>query len=452
MTRNNSSSFTRISAPKGRLIQGKVRIPPSKSETNRAYIIGALDTQPFTIYNPSLSDDSQALVSFLQAVGIDLRIEADSVTVVGHFGNSTSESVTVDLKDAGTALRFVLAFANYLNGETIITGSDRLSQRPIKPLIDCLNAAGAAITYLEKPGHLPVKVQGQHPINSTTLTVDVGLTSQVLSALLLMGPVLTEKSRIFFDNNKLVSRTYAVLTIDVLRAVGIEWEQKTSCMELTDNQFKTHEMVIGGDWTAASYWLGLASTIPAELQLMNLAQDSAQGDAEQLAIFEQWGLATDFDEAGNLNIKNERGNIVQPFSESFGLMPDLAQTFAVLAAFAPEHSRLFDLETLPYKETHRIDALVSELEALGLAVKSGSDYLSIHGGNMTVRRAVQTFGDHRMAMSFAILANYFGSIVIEAPGVVAKSYPDFWQDLQGVGYSIEMLEEDSRTEIATTLQ
>lgn len=428
--------FVTIRKPESLKLAGRIALPPSKSETNRALVIGAFSDKPFTIENYSKSDDSRVVIDFLRQAGIRVDTDDSSCVVVGNIMDVKPETLEVDLKHAGTALRFLTALATFLPTTTILRGSEQLSRRPIATLIDTLTNVGANIEYLEESGRLPVRIQGSPDLDPTSFKIDVSQSSQMLSALLLVAPRQALGTRIYFDDNRLVSRSYIELTLQVLKRLGIHWKWKASCLELESNVIAADRYRVGGDWSAASYWLGLASTIVSDIELLDLDLDSAQGDRKQLEIFSGWGLQMRRSDAG-LRLTNTDGNLVQPIDVDFESMPDLVQTFAVLSCYASGPSKLHHLKTLPYKETDRVAAISEQLTLLGIGVKRQNDSLKITPAAIHPQQPIETYEDHRMALSFSLLVNMADALQLHNPSVVNKSYPTFWDDLQSVGYEIQ---------------
>lgn len=425
---------------------GEIELPGSKSETNRLLLLGALLPERLTIYNPSQSDDSNVIVDFLQKVGISVVQQPGQYIVTGHITESTFETVEVDLQHGGAPLRFITAFSVYLNGTTILTGSPQLMRRPIEPLVESLKAIGAEITYLETPGRLPIKIVGDPFLRVSSLKVDASQSSQMLTALLLLAPLLEPGVRVFFHNSRLVSEPYITMTLKMLAKFGLFWEKKEGCFELLEPQVNNQlSYQVEGDWSSASYWLAMAATRESKLCFRNLFADSLQGDAQQLLYFNQWDLSTRFTDDG-LVVKNTIGNVVQPFDFDFRNMPDLAPTFAVLACFAERPCRLTGLETLVHKESNRVEALCNELSK-GLAnlysarvQENNSQSLTLNIEpllSLSLTEALGVYGDHRLAMAFSILANLLETVTILDPDVVSKSYPNYWKELQRLGFELD---------------
>jgi 3-phosphoshikimate 1-carboxyvinyltransferase len=414
-------------------LQGTVDLPGSKSESNRALLFGALVPGPFALRNCSDCEDSQVFLSWLHTLGIGPHQSEDTLQLDGHLGQVPVADYTHHLGLAGTALRFITAACCWTPGTHVLTGAPRLLERPVQPLVDALRASGAHIRYLDREGYLPLHITGQPQWRPTDFAIDASQSSQLLSAILLMAPLLPTGCRVQVLG--LTSRSFYALTTALLARWGYHWLPVGDSLVLQPTTAVPTDHTVESDWSAASYWLGLAATRPAMLQLRWLQPDSLQGDAGQLAIFRQWGMHLRF-EGDTLHIDSTDCQVA-PLDYDFSLMPDLAQTFAVLATWANAPSHFTGLHTLPLKETDRIQALVAELANLGVDTRSTKNSLSIlPTTTQALQRPVATYHDHRFAMSFALLANKLPRVPIADPMVVAKSYPAFWRHLAQVGYGV----------------
>jgi 3-phosphoshikimate 1-carboxyvinyltransferase len=419
-------------------IAGNIALPGSKSLTNRALVVAAQSNRAFTIDNASDSEDSAVVLRFLQSLGYGVAVKDSTWTVSPQtVASGDNETIHIDLHEAGTAMRFITAFCCTCNGTFVLTGTERLRQRPIAPLVTALQQAGADIQYEDKQGFLPIRIRGNGAWRPAQFTVAAGESSQFVTALLLLAPRLTLGCTVRLAG-ALASEPYVRMTVGLLQSLGIAWQSTDAGYRLERNTVEADGYLVESDWSAASYLLGLAATIKADVTLRHLRADSLQGDAAQLAIFRQWGLNMEWVGTDALNVTNPTGALLpRPLNFDFSPMPDLAQTFAVLAASANGSSRFTGLHTLPLKETNRLQALVTELAKLGIGATATEESLFIEGGTLqTPIQSIGTYNDHRMAMSFAVAANLLGRTTIEAPQVVRKSYPRFWDDLATLGYAL----------------
>lgn len=405
-------------------IKGRISLASSKSESNRALIIQALCQGNVQIENLSNSNDTIALEKGLKQL------------------NTATGQTTIDIGAAGTSMRFLTAFAACREGkECTLTGSERMKQRPIKILVDVLRQLGADIQYLENEGYPPLHIRGKH-LKGGKLTIKADVSSQYITAILLLAPSLEDGLYLSFDGT-ITSRPYLEMSLKMMRYFGIEfiWRDNGNAIEIKPQPYKNGKIKIEADWSAASYWYLIAVLSKnCELEITGLKKESLQGDSKCADIFKAFHIETIFTEKGIL-IKKTDPDLDAPLLHEidFSEVPDIAQTLAVAFAATGSSAYFTGLHTLKIKETDRIQAIINELAKLN--IKAGSnqkDDLTIHAGEIkSATEAIKTYEDHRMAMSFAPLALRLGHIDIEDPVVVNKSYPDYWNDLKMVGFEVE---------------
>ena len=415
-----------IKAPQ--TLDADIMLPASKSISNRALIIHALagsDTMP---RNLSDCDDTRVV---LQAL------------------NNRPE--VIDIGAAGTAMRFLTAWLAATGGTHTLTGSDRMKHRPIGILVDTLRILGADISYLEQEGFPPLLIKGQK-LHGGSIEIPGNVSSQFISALLLTAPVMTEGLELRLSGD-IVSRPYIDLTLCTMRQFGARADWADSCTIRVDSTpYEERPYLIENDWTAASYWYEIAALydIGSErISLHGLMDGSRQGDAVVKYIFSLLGVKTTFDSAAageptTVRLTRHAG-CVERFDYNFINCPDLAQTVAVTCCAIGVPFRFDGLASLKIKETDRLMALQQELGKLGYVVKIENDAELIWDGQTckACPMAVDTYDDHRMAMAFAPLAVKAGSVRINHPEVVTKSYPRFWDDLTSAGFHICSAATDS---------
>jgi 3-phosphoshikimate 1-carboxyvinyltransferase len=395
------------------IIKGEIQLTSSKSLSNRALIIQALCDDDFEINNLSDADDTVVLQQLL---------------------NSQERKLNVGL--AGTVMRFLTAFLALRDGEIILTGEHRMKERPIKVLVDVLKQLGAKIEYVEKNGFPPLKITGKK-IAGGKVVMDGSVSSQYVSALLMIAPKLKNGIQIDFLG-EITSKPYINMTIEMMRYFGasVRWENNTILVESGD--YKTKGFKVESDWSAASYWYSMVALAKeADITLYGLQKESLQGDAVVQAIYENFGVKTDFVDGGiRLTKKTSPTTHHAPLIIDFINCPDIAQTVAVTCAALNVPARLTGLKTLRIKETDRIAALQTELTKFGFNVEvENDDFIINHLSQGTYSLSeieVKTYNDHRMAMAFAPLA-LLEEITIEDENVVAKSYPNFWEDMKTIG-------------------
>lgn len=392
-----------------------VQLPASKSICNRALILNALSYSPYEIQNLSDCDDTDVMVKALNS--------NDS-----HF----------DVKAAGTAMRFLTAFLSKVVGEWTITGTERMKNRPIRILVDALNAVGAKIEYLEKEGFPPLRIMGS-ALQGGEISLDGGVSSQYISALLMIAPLM-EKGLTLHLQGKVISKPYIHLTLQLMKQYGVESEWGGSTIKVAPQSYRPLPYTVESDWSAASYWYEMmALSQQAEIELKGLFKESLQGDAAGAKLFAQLGVATDYKAGGVVLRKN--GNVCQKLIYDFVNEPDLAQTFVTTCAFMDIPFRFTGLQSLKIKETDRIEALKCELRKLGYVLTDTNGSILEWNGECCEPEAhpvITTYEDHRMAMAFApaSLVRKEG-IEIAHPEVVSKSYPHFWENLESAGFVVE---------------
>ena len=391
-----------------------VQLPASKSISNRAIILNALSLNLHPISNLSDCEDTSVILD-----------------------SFNSNSNVFDVKGAGTAMRFLTAFLAGMEGEWIIRGSKRMHERPIHPLVETLNALGAEIDYLEKEGFPPLKITGR-PLKGGEVYLAGDISSQFISALLMVAPLMENGLTIHIEKN-IVSRPYIDLTLGMMKEYGVHARWENNDITVKPQKYKAVELTVEADWSAASYWYEIVSILPgSEVKLKGLMKKSLQGDANVANLFTDLGVTTEYISDG-IVIRNAKKK-TKKFFHDFVNEPDLAQTFAATCCFKGIPFLFSGIQSLKIKETDRVAALISELKKLGFLLKeNGKGILEWDGERCFPDKepAIDTYDDHRMAMSLAPGAVVFKSLIINDPAVVSKSYPNFWSDLKQAGFRIE---------------
>ncbi|MDR2910996.1 MAG: 3-phosphoshikimate 1-carboxyvinyltransferase [Bacteroidales bacterium] len=398
-------------------MEGTVSLPSSKSISNRVLIIEALSNVPSKIHNLSDSDDTKVLMTALN-----------------------SNLNKFDIGHAGTAMRFLTAFLSRIVGEWEITGSERMKQRPIKILVDALNQLGAKIEYLENEGCPPLKIYGSY-LKGQTIELDGSVSSQYISALLMIAPTIENGLVLKFTGN-VTSRSYIELTLKLMGKFGIQYQWEGDTIIIPEQHYSMFDFTVEADWSGASYWYQLlAMAEKGEIILENLQLNSLQGDANIAGWFEKFGIISVQNKDGVLisKIKNiQPENLVLDFIEN----PDIAQTMACLCVAKNIPFNFSGLKTLKIKETNRIAALQNELIKFGAVLTEPEHNKLAWNGEInssSVQKipVIETYHDHRMALAFAPMALAGYNIEIDDPLVVTKSYPGFWEDLRKFDFKIE---------------
>lgn len=401
-----------ITPPKS--VQTTIQLPASKSISNRALILNALSLSTAPIKNLSDCEDTQVIIDAFN-----------------------SNSNQFDIKAAGTAMRFLTAILAGMDGNWIIGGSKRMHERPIHPLVETLIALGADIEYIEKDGYPPLNIKGKK-LKGGEVYLSGNISSQFISALLMVGPIM-ENGLIMHIENEIVSKPYIQLTIGLMAKYGVKVNWEGNTISVKQQKYKPVEITVESDWSAASYWYEIASLIPgSEITLKGLTKESLQGDSNVVNLFTDMGVTTEFESDGIIirSIKKR----TKKFFHNFVNEPDLVQTFAAACCFKNTHFLFSGIQSLKIKETDRVQAMINEFKKLGYVLKENEIGMLEWDGERcepVVNPSIDTYDDHRMAMSFTPGAITLGSININDPHVVSKSYPQFWNDLKHAGFKIE---------------
>jgi len=325
-------------------------------------------------------------------------------------------------------MRFLTAFLAGMKGEWIIKGSKRMHERPIHPLVETLVALGAEIDYLEKEGFPPLRIRGRQ-LKGGEVYLSGNISSQFISALLMIAPIM-EQGLIMHIEKEVVSRPYIDLTMAMMKQYGVIAKWDNNDIVVKPQKYQPTELSVEADWTAASYWYEIVSLMPgSEVKLLGLQKKSLQGDANVANLFIDLGVTTEYVDDGI--IIHPAKKKTKKFFHDFINEPDLAQTFAATCCFMGVSFLFSGIQSLKIKETDRVQALINELKKLGFMLKE-NDIGMLEWDNERCfpekEPAIDTYDDHRMAMSFAPGAIVFPSLIINDPLVVAKSYPHFWDD------------------------
>ena len=395
-------------------VKTTIQLPASKSISNRAMILNALCLSTAPIKNLSDCEDTKVLIDAFN-----------------------SDSNLFDIKAAGTAMRFLTAFLAGMEGEWIIKGTERMHQRPIHPLVETLTALGADIEYLEKEGFPPLKIRGKK-LNGGEVYLSGNISSQFISALLMVAPTM-KNGLIMHIEKEIVSKPYIDLTIGMMAKCGVHVKWEGNDITVKPQNYKAVDMTVEADWTAASYWYEIASLLPgSEIKLLGLTKDSMQGDSNVVNLFVDLGVSTEFVVDGIIIRSNNKKT--KKFFHNFINEPDLAQTFAATCCFKKVPFIFSGIQSLKIKETDRVQALINELKKLGYILTENEIGMLEWDGERCIPEkepAIDTYDDHRMAMSLAPGSIVKQSILINDPDVVYKSYPNFWKDLKPAGFVIE---------------
>ena len=396
-----------------------VKLPASKSISNRALMMYSLSGGTTLPSNLSDCDDTTVIIDALR-----------------HMPE------TIDIRAAGTAMRFMTAYLSVMQGTHVLTGTERMKHRPIGILVEALRRLGAQVAYVGEEGYPPLRITGESLVGGE-LDLPGNVSSQYISALLMIGPVL-KKGLTLKLQGEIISRPYIDLTLWMMREFGADAEWTgVDTIEVKPQPYKAREYFIENDWSGASYWyemVALSKDKEAEVRLSGLMDGSKQGDSSVRYIFSLLGVKTVFEtkEEGVPQTVTLRksGRCVPRLEYDFVNSPDLAQTFVVACAMMGVKFHFRGLRTLKIKETDRIEALKTEMRNLGFVLHDVNDEELYWDGERCVASedaSIDTYEDHRMALAFAPIA-LVQPVTINNPQVVTKSYPSFWEDIKAAGF------------------
>jgi len=405
---------------------GCISLPASKSESNRALMIKAMCQEGILIQNLSDAEDTQILNKCLRYI-----------ETCGFSGIP----MVVDAKNAGTVYRFLTAYLAIRSGKWLLIGSERMQERPIEQLVLALNQINADISYTDKKGYPPLLINGKK-LKGGQLNLESGISSQYITALLLIAPLLNNGLEIQLVGN-LISRPYVQMTIKIMEHFGVEVDYSDRLIKIEHQTYAKNVFTVSPDWSAASYWYEMvALSDEVDFLIPDLKKESMQGDRVLPVIFDQLGVSSEFTLEG-LKLKKQNRK-VNYFEYDFIDCPDLAQAVIVTCVGLGIEGSFKGLQSLRIKETDRIASLNNEIRLFGFSlveenptlwnlIKHSEDF------NFPINHVVNTYNDHRMAMSLAPLCLLTNKLIIEDPEVVKKSYPGFWKDLESVGFKIDRL-------------
>ena len=401
----------KIAHPNGHC-EGSINITGSKSETNRLLLLQAL-FNGFELKNTSNSDDSKVMQKALQ-----------------------TSSDRIDIHHAGTAMRFLTAYFSHIQGRSVVlTGSSRMQERPIQILVDALRDIGASISYEKEEGFPPLKIHGKK-LAGGKVELPADVSSQYISALLLLGPVLEQGLELHLVG-KITSIPYINMTLSLLNSLGVStsFEGQLICVSPM-KEIKKDIQIVESDWSSASYFFSIAAlSETAQIHLTSFRKESLQGDSVLRSIYDNLNVSSHF-EGDTLILKKENKPLPTSLKLDLSKAPDIAQTIAVSCYGLGIGCDLVGLHTLKIKETDRLEALNTELSKLGATIKVTENSLHLSPGiNFKENCSIPTYNDHRMAMAFAPLALKI-PLQIEASDVVSKSYPDFWKDMKKLNFQL----------------
>ncbi|QJC31311.1 3-phosphoshikimate 1-carboxyvinyltransferase [Enterobacteriaceae endosymbiont of Macroplea mutica] len=412
-------------------IHGVVTLPGSKSISNRALLLASLAKGKTNLINLLESDDTRYMIQSLKMCGINIQITNNNCYILGNNGIFNTKNNMLYVGNAGTVLRPLTAILSLnIQCNITITGDSRMKERPIKHLVDVLRSGGAKIIYLEKQNYPPLKLYGGF-LGKKQLIIDGSISSQFLTSLLIISPLLKHNTVIYIKNN-LVSKPYIDITIALMEKFGV--------MIHNDNyqKFIIHgnqkycspgEYIIEGDASSASYFLSAAAIKGGTVTLYNIDKHSIQGDIQYVSILKKMGAKIFY---GNNYITCQYNKTLKAIQMDMNHIPDVAMTIAVTSLFARGTTIISNIYNWRVKETDRLAAMAIELRKTGAYVVEGKDYISIQPPITILPVTIETYNDHRMAMCFSLLALSNVIINIINPNCIKKTYPNYFKDFKKI--------------------
>ncbi|RMF88646.1 MAG: 3-phosphoshikimate 1-carboxyvinyltransferase [Nitrospinota bacterium] len=412
----------RLPAP----IRKTIRVPGSKSLTNRALLIASLAAGDSTISGGLASDDTYYMIRNLRLLGVPIREEETGWIVSGQDGHFRGGDLELYAGNAGTTVRFLTALTCLVPHTQIITGDQRMQQRPIQDLVDALRMLGASME--SRNGCPPVTVRSSR-LQGGKVRVRGTISSQFLSALLMIAPYAEQEVFIEVEGD-LVSQPYVDLTLGVMEAFGGEvWQEDYHTFRVGNRHYTGRPYPVEADLTSAGYWFALAALTGSEIRVANVHPQSRQADKALLPILQAMGCRVTWGDGVTVRGPERLRGAGEV---DLGKLPDSVMTLAVVAALAEGETRIRGVANLRVKESDRLRATVTELRRIGIEAGELEDGLWVRGGKPHPA-VIQTYNDHRIAMSFAILGTAVGGISICDPQCVNKSYPTFFRELEKLG-------------------
>lgn len=410
----------------------EITIPPSKSYTHRALILSSLADGVSTIKNALWCDDTRITTECLRELGfhINTTVHQNSIADITVHGSikslTTSTDKHINIGESGTSARFFTALCSIMPFNTTITASKGFGKRPMSLLIKALTKIGVKINYLDTPGILPIKIYGGKTTLSNSVEVMGNVSSQYISALLLIAPLLNNGLQILITG-KTFSKPYIKMTIDMMRKFGINIDMRNHAYKVSKQEYSPQNIICEGDYSSASYFIALVAIMGGESILKGINRSSIQGDVRIIDIAVSMGCKAEWLNDSSV-IMCSRGK-PKPINIDLGDNPDLVPSVAVMCAFSKGTSKIKNIEHLKFKESNRITSLIKNFDKIGVNCNYTDNKLIINGQQFIIINKpviINTYNDHRIAMAFTILGLKIGNIIIDDIKCVRKSFPTFW--------------------------
>ncbi len=411
-------SFVRILSPEAPL-NFEVFLPYSKSESNRALIINVLGGRNCNIDNLSTGDDTILMNNLLEEISC---------------ARDDSEEKVLDCSNAGTVFRFLSAFLCITPGQWYLTGSERMKQRPVAPLVEVLNYLGASVSYAGKPGFPPLKIAGGS-MEGGAAVIDAGISSQFISALMMIAPKMRNGLYLKWKNDP-VSFPYIRMTAGLMMQAGVKVDMSNKHISISKSEYQSTSFKISRDWSSASYWYEmLALSGAGKVFFPELSADSLQGDRYCAELFSGLGIVTGSVPGGIIIEKIDVLNILPGFD--LRNYPDLVLSYVASLAGTKKTGVVKGIDHLKFKESDRLDDFVTELQKTGFNIIVKNDQIIVNASTIPSMMKFDSYNDHRLVMSFAALSMVCKEVTIANPDSVSKSYPDYFEHLVQAGFVVD---------------
>ncbi|MFX1252308.1 MAG: 3-phosphoshikimate 1-carboxyvinyltransferase [Promethearchaeota archaeon] len=409
-------------------INAEIEIPSSKSFTHRAFIIAALSHGDSTILKPLASEDTLLTLEALKKMGVPIKEIKGGYLIHGTAGQLKVPPVDIMLNNSGTSLRLLTSVATLADGEIVLTGNERMCKRPIKDLIDALYKLGVKIEYLNKPGYPPVKVFSNIEGGKTHLRGDV--SSQYFSSILICAPYAKKDVEII-PTTHIKSKPYIDITIEMMERFGVLVKSEDIFRVKSGQSYQATDYVVEGDFSSASYFFAATAVLGGSIRIFNLNKNSKQGDRSFLNFMSMMGCNVIYAE-DYIELERDPRRSLKGIDVDMKNTPDIVQTLAIVACFASSPTIIRNIAHLRYKETDRIKSTATELRRLGVTVRTTTDSITIYPPKKLRSATIETYNDHRMAMSFSIAGLKIPGVIVKNPECVKKSFPEFYHILQKI--------------------
>lgn len=411
--------------PKLADLDATVTVPPSKSYSVRALLLGAMAEGTTMITNCLDSDDPRYALEALRTIGFEISGSFKEGLRIGERKTMSANEVPLFVGNAGTAMRFLTGWLSFMPGRFLLEGEQRMYERPISDLVDVLMAVGGEVEYAGREGYPPLRLRGKRMRGGFHVPISAETSSQFASSLMLAGATMPEG--ITLEITSLASASYLDITADILRAFGADVRREGHLITVRAARLHCDAYRVEGDYSSASYWFAAAAATGGTMHVRGLAHPTAQGDAAFLDILTQMGCQVIIDEEGTITVTGT--NELRGGTFDCNSSPDLVPTLAAIAPLANSPVEIVNVANLRVKESDRLATITMELRKLGATVTENAGSLRIEPGWSSEPVTVETHNDHRIAMAFAVAGLARGGVTIANEGVVSKSYPRFWRTL-----------------------